>query len=103
MTRCWRCGRATSEYDGRAFVFGRVCDRADCRKVREGLSDCDAWHWFKICLPEPNPASAGGYPGRGGSYSIDGERQTPRGMCEPDLQDKIGMDRQAGLRGGESA
>ena len=85
-------------------MFGRVCDRRECQQVKQALSKCDTWHWFKICLPEPYPVAAGGSRGRGGGYSLDGDRQTPRGMCEPDLQDKIDMDQQAAQQsGGESA
>jgi len=96
MTKCHRCGRATIETIGRSYVFGVVCDRRECKQVRQALSDCDTWHWFKACLPEPNPVAPGGYPGRAGGYSHAGERQTPRGMCEPDLQDKIDMDQRMG-------
>ena len=87
MTCCARCGRAVPQYHGRKFVFGVVCDRSECQKVRQGFSKCDSWFWFRARPPEPD-----GYPGRGGGYSLDGDRQTPRGMCEPDLQDKIDMD-----------
>jgi hypothetical protein len=86
--RCWRCDRAMPELGGSGYVFGRVCDRRECQQVKQALSKCDTWHWFRMQPPEPD-----GSLGRGGGYSLDGERQTPRGMCEPDLQEKIDMDR----------
>lgn len=86
--RCIRCGRAVSEFHGTAYVFGKVCDRADCHRVKQALSKRFEWFWFMASPPvEP------GDPGRVAAFTMDGEYNNPRGMGEMSLQEKIEADR----------
>lgn len=39
ITRCHRCGRATQQHWGQRYVFGAICDRADCRRVKEAIGE----------------------------------------------------------------
>jgi len=38
VRRCWRCGRAITGGQCREFVYGSLCERAECRRVASGLS-----------------------------------------------------------------
>lgn len=51
FTECFRCGRATSTPDGTAYVFGVICNRADCRKVDEALADRFTCQSMAVSLP----------------------------------------------------
>lgn len=88
MTSCWRCDRAIGNGAGRSYVFGLLCNRADCRPVGEALSLRHQWFWFKLSLPAET-----GDRGRVGSYSLDGDPQNPRGMGEMSTMRKIEADR----------
>lgn len=76
-SRCHRCGRAVAPGNGTGYVYGIICNRADCHRVNQALSPRFAWFWFKTRLPTQDS------PGRAASYTLDGEPQTPRGMTEP--------------------
>lgn len=68
--QCWRCGRPlVHQYWGERFVFGPVCDRANCKRVKQGLSKAHQNYWFRIGLPDADSL------GRAGSYTVKGERR----------------------------
>lgn len=68
--RCWRCGRAVDpgRWWGSDYVFGPVCERADCTRVEQALSDRFKLFWFTSRLPDRDS------PGRPGSFGFDGSR-----------------------------
>lgn len=63
-TRCWRCGRSTNQWWGDEYLFGPICDRADCRRIKEGLSN--RWRQW-------NCHTSLGFNGKPSCWSADGE------------------------------
>jgi len=51
IVTCCRCGRSTTTSNADEFVFGVVCDRADCRKVSEGVPARFETSEMAIALP----------------------------------------------------
>lgn len=49
------------------YVFGPICDRADCNHVKQALSPRYRMFWFMASLPEEN------YGGRPASFRMNGE------------------------------
>lgn len=92
MTECWRCGRAVDERSAsaKAYVFGVVCGRRECRQVRMMLSKCDERFWFRASLP----ARGGG--GRPASYTMDGDRNYQQAMSDPGLNRSMEIDAETG-------
>jgi len=51
IVTCCRCGRSTTTGNGDEFVFGVICDRADCEKVSEGIPSRLETAEMAIALP----------------------------------------------------
>lgn len=96
MAECWHCGRPVPEWHGTSYVFGMVCRRAECEKIKAALSPRFMWFWFRACPPDPDG------PGRPGSFNRDGEPQWPRGITESSLQTNIDSKRRARQRVGHA-
>lgn len=75
--RCWRCGRATTVGARKMYVFGPVCDRAECKRVRQAFDPAYQMFWFAASPPAEN-----GDPGRASSFGFSGERTGCRGLKE---------------------
>lgn len=82
MTRCWRCGRAVKH--GTRYVYGVVCDRGECKRVKQALSKRFSVFWFR---------ASPGRNGRGSFWSFDGEPTGCRGYAESSLNSKVEADR----------
>jgi ribosomal protein S27AE len=79
--RCWRCGRAASMATSKdEYLFGIVCDRADCKRVKQAFLDEYKRFWAAASLPVDGPGS-----GRPSAWSPDG-RITSCGALDGDGQ-----------------
>lgn len=65
-TRCHRCGRACRTWWGNRYVFGSICDRADCRRVKEALAPRFREWNMRVSLP------GDGYAGQSAMWNADG-------------------------------
>lgn len=80
MPECYRCGRAIPEVgSSTGYVFGRICDRTTCQRVKLALSKRWQTFWFKACLPGPD------WMGRAAAFGMDGSYNYPSGMGESSL------------------
>lgn len=79
--RCWRCGRAASMPTTKdEYLFGTVCDRAECERVKQAFLDEHKRFWAAASLPVDGPGS-----GRPSAWSPDG-RITSCGALDGDGQ-----------------
>ena len=93
MGRCWRCGRATTP-GAPMYVFGPICNRADCKHVRQAISPRFKMFWFTVSLPD------GEFLGRPGSFDMNGNLNSLSGMYGMSSRRRKEADKQA-ASGGE--